>query len=291
MVKGNQKQDNERKLYVGFANVRVAAVNPDRKELNALLGKEDSEDDKPIEYVDEYDGTPRVRIAVWLREEGTNRLFVHSFNMLNKERTNKDGSKYQYINNTCSTSWADEDSNLMEWFTKFTNKNKEVVGDKTFRKALVGEEELASLIRSWLGKLNFNDPDTDVTVDTKKLFKGNFKELQEQIDGDFDTSFVALLGVRTVEPKEGEEGETKQYQAVYGKSFLPGQFIKYINNDLKFPTDYTKKVWSKFSDEVTGEYGANFYYEFEPLAEYDKSRDLSASDEKKQDLVETDSKY
>lgn len=292
MVKGQQRQEMERKLYAGFAEVNVVAINPNRKQLNELLGKEDSDDDKEIEYVDEYQDTPRVRIAVWLQDKAK-RLFVHSFNILKKERTNKDGNKYQYINSVQSTSWADEDTNLQTWFTNFTDKEKNVTGDKTYRKALIGEEELASLIRAWLGRLNFNKEDTDVTVDTAPLFKGNFKELQSQIGGDFDKSFVVLLGVRTVEPKEGEEGETKQYQAVYGKSFLQDQFMKYINNGLKFPNDYTKKTWAKFKEEVEGEYGAgpNFYYEFEPVAEYDRDRDLASSSTKKKDLVQEDNGY
>lgn len=292
MVKGQQRQETERKLYAGFAEVRVVAINPNRKQLNELLGKEDSNEDKEIDYVDEYQDVPRVRIAVWL-QDSQKRLYVHSFNILNKERTNKEGNKYQFINSVQSTSWADEEANLQTWFTNFTDKEKNALGAKTYRKALIGEEELASLIRAWLGRLNFNKEDTDVTVDTAPLFKGNFKELQSQIGGDFDTSFVVLLGVRTVEPKEGEEGETKQYQAVYGKSFLQAQFMKYINLGLKFPNDYTKKAWAKFKEEVEGEYGAgpNFYYEFEQVAEYNKEKDLAASAEKKKDLVAEDSKY
>lgn len=281
MVKGNQKESGKR-LFVGLTSVAVVAINPNRKELNKLLGKEDKDDDKEIDYVDEYEDYPRVRISIWLRDQQNDNLYNYSFNMLNKEKLNKTGDKYQYINSTCTTSWVDDEENLPEWFTKFTDfKSKEVLGDKTYRKALQGEEELANFIRVWLGKLNWNHPDTEVEINTKDLFAGKFKELQSQIEGDYDTSFVVLMGVRTVEPKEGEEGETKQYQTIYGKSFLPGSFIKYINNGMNFPNERTLKIWDKFVAEVTGEYGANFYVELEPLAEYDKSRDLSASKEKK----------
>lgn len=290
-IKGNQRQDNEKKLYVGFANVKVVSINPTRKQMNTLVGKEDSDKDEEINYVDEFDGNQRVRIVIWLKEEGTGRLFIHSFNILNKERINLAGDKYQYINNVCSTGWADEESNLMDWFVNFTTKEKEVIGKKTYRKALVGEEELANFIRAWLNKLNFNNPATDVTISTKDLFAGKFKELQEQVDGDFVTPFVALFGVRTVVPKEGEEGEIKKYQAIYGKNFLQSQFIKFINNGNKMPNDYTKKQWSRFVEEVSGEYGANFYYELEPLTEYDAERDLIGSGEKLKDLTAEDSKY
>lgn len=291
MVKGNQRESGK-KLYVGLTSVAIVAINPSRKELNKLLGREDKDDDQEIDYVDEYNDVARVRMSIWLRDQVNDNLYVHSFNILNKERMNKTEDKYQFINSTCTTSWVDEEENLPEWFTHFTDfKTKEVLGSKTYRKALQGEDELANLIRAWLGKLNWNHVDTEVEINTKDLFAGKFKELQAQIDGDYDTPFTILMGVRTVEPKEGEEGETKQYQAIYGKSFLPGSFIKYINNDMKFPNERTSKIWNKFSEEVTGEYGANFYTELEPLAEYDRSRDLAASAEKKQEVDADDSQY
>lgn len=291
MVKGNQKESGK-KLYVGLTSVAVVAINPSRKDLNKLLGKEDKDDDQEIDYVDEYDGTPRIRMSIWLRDQANDNLYVHSFSILNKECLNKAGDKNQYINSTCTTSWIDEEENLPEWFTKFTDfKTKEVLGDKTYRKALQGEESLSTFIRSWLGKLNWNHPDTEVEINTKDLFAGKFKELQSQIEGDYDTPFVVLMGVKTSEPKEGEEGEAKQYQTVYGKSFLPGSFIKYINNDMKFPNERTLKIWDKFVTEVTGEYGANFYVELEPLAEYDRSRDLAASAEKKVEIEDDSTGY
>jgi len=291
-VKGKQRTATEfvKKLYVGFTSVKVVAVNPSREELNKLIGKEDTPEDKPIEYSGtDQEGNDRMRILFCLKDDESKELFFYSFNLTNKERKNKDGDKCQVVNSTCITSWAPylkkgdaitdkvDESVLQDWFLNFTSKEKENLGPKKWRKALAGEEELVTLLRAWLGRLNFMDPETEVLVDTKKLFKQNFKELRELIsldeEGKFttdglDSPFVILLGVR-----KDEDDPTKKYQQVWGKGFLPNSFMKYINNGMKFPSDYTKKVWKKFSEDVTGDYGFDGYTELVPLAEYDPAKD------------------
>lgn len=308
-VKGRQKEQKEftNKQFVGFTSVKVVAVNPNREELNKILGKEDTPDDKPITYLGtDQEGNDRMRMLFVLRDDKNDHTFFHSFNLTNKVRKNKEGDKCQIVNSTCSTSWApfikaldkkgkvilDEDgketyttnvdeSLIQSWFANFTNKEKEVLGPKKWRPALSGEEELVTLLRSWLGRLDYMDIETEVFVDTAKLFKENFKELRELISldeegnftaGGLDTEFVVLLGVRT-----DEEDATKKYQQVWSKAFLPAGFIKYINNGMKFPTDYSKKIFKKFKDDVEGEYGFNGYTELVPLKEYDETKDIAGS--------------
>lgn len=308
-VKGRQKEQKEftNKLFVGFTAVKVIAVNPTREELNKILGKEDSQEDKAITYLgSDQEGNDRMRILFVLKDDKNEKIFFHSFNLTNKVRKNKEGDKCQIVNSTCSTSWApfikaldkkgkailDENGKetytekvnaelIQDWFANFTNKEKEVLGPKKWREALSGEEELVTLLRSWLGRLDFMDPETEVFVDTAKLFKENFKELRELIsldesgnftDGGLDTPFVVLLGVRT-----DEDDATKKYQQIWGKAFLPAGFMKYINNDMKFPTDYSKKIFKKFKEEVEGDYGFNGYTELVPLIEYDEAKDIAGS--------------
>ncbi len=326
-VKGKQKEQTEfkNKQFVGFTSVKVVAVNPDREELNKILGKEDGPDDKPITYAGkDPDGNDRMRMLFVLKDKDNN-TFFHSFNLTNKVRKNKEGDKCQIVNSTCSTSWAplikaldkkgkpvfdeegkpmyttDIDASLIQdWFANFTTKEKDgeprkVLGPKKWRPALSGEEELVTLLRSWLGRLDFMDPETEVFVDTAKLFDENFKELRELIsldeDGKFtagglDTEFVVLLGVRT-----DEEDATKKYQQVWSKAFLPAGFMKYINNGMKFPTDYSKKIFKKFKEEVEGEYGFNGYTELVPLTEYDAAKDFAGSSATGKEVSSTSAEY
>lgn len=292
-VKGKQKEQKEfaKELFVGFTSVKVVAVNPTRDEVNKLIGKESSDEDKELTYLgNDLEGNDRLRLAFWLQDMKTSKLYVHSFNLTNKDRKNKDGTKVQVINQTCTTTWApiDEDGKVNEkvipdWFLKFTDREGKTLGPKKWRKSLAGEEELGIFLRSWLGKLNWSDPETEVMVDTKKLFKENYKELRELITLDekgefttegYDTPFVVLLGVRT-----DENDTTKKYQQVWSKGFLPNDYMRHINNGgstgPKFSNEYAKKVWKKFKDEILGDYGFDGYTELIPIAEYDVTKDVT----------------
>ena len=282
-VKGKQRQETEFKkdLFVGFTTVRVVAVNPSREELNKLFGKEDADNDKPIEYLNQdQEGNDRLRLTFWLHDEARDKYFPYSFNLTNKERQNKDKDKVQLVNSTCTTTWVPyisgtekpDESLIQSWFKTFTDKDKVEIGKKKWRKALMGEEELANLLRAWLGRLNWNDVDTEVQVDTDKLFKQKYQELRSLIDGDYDTPFVVLLGVRT-----DENDSSKKYQQVYGKSFLQASFMKNISKGMSFGNDYQKKVWKRFEEEVNGEYGFDAYFELGPLTEYDESKDIAGA--------------
>ncbi len=292
-VKGKQKEVKEggNQLSVGFTTVKLVAVNPTREELNKLLGNEDGKTDEIVYLGSDDEGHSRLRLTFLLEDTLTGRIYFYSFNLTDKERKNKEGDKCQLINSTCSTSWlpykkdkegnvtSEVDESLMQdWFSNFTDKDKNKLGAKKWRKALAGEEELGTLLRSWLGRMNFSDPETEVMIDTKKLFKENYKELRSLIsltsEGEFseegfDTPFVVLLGVRT-----DDKDNTKKYQQIW-KSFLPDGFMRYVNNGLKFPSDYTKRVWKKFKEDVEGDYGFNGYTELVALTEYDASKDIT----------------
>lgn len=305
-VSGDVKSNNEVKKYIGFTQVKVIAVNPTRSELNRILGKEDSEDDKPIEYVGEdKEHNTRVRLSFWLQEDKKldadekAKLFVYSFNITDKARISKDELKTQYINNVAITSWTafevDEDGKPTEvvdeslfptWFTNYIDKDGNDLGEKVYRQAKVGEEELAILLRSWLGKVNFSKPNGNITIDPDRLLKEDFDELKELITSSYSTPFVILTGVRT-----DENDATKQYQQVYGKGFLPNGFMQYINDGLKFTTDFAKKAWTKFERDVTGEYGFDAYFDLVPLKEYDAEEDVAQSSTTKKEVTKTDANY
>jgi len=280
MVKGNQTGQSSKATtkYVGFTKVQVAAVNPTRSQLNKLLGKEDSPEDKEIVYLSEdQNGNERVRLSFWLYDDNLKNYFVHSFNLTNRERLSKDGLKSQYVNCTCTTAWTDEESNLPTWFTSF-QKDGHSIGDKQYRKALLGEEELAIFLRSWLGRMVWTNLNCSVLIDTKALFSGDYSELQNLIDGEYDTPFVILTGVRT-----DENDSEKQYQQVYGKSFLPKSFMEYIEGlekrgDKVFPNEYAKKAWNRFETGVNDkDFGFDAYFELAPIKEYDRDKDITAS--------------
>ena len=263
-----QKPTNDfvKELYTGFGLMRIAGVNPTRAELAKILGKkEDEEEKEELKYLDtDKEGKDRLRLAFWLYNEENDKYFVQSIgNIYNEPRISKTGDKVQMVNSTCDVTWVPllkdangnytdkpDESVLPEWFTTFTSKEKEVLGKKKYRVAIRGEEEIVTLLRAFIS-MDWYDPETEVLLDTKRLFQENLKEIKDVIfDERMTKTFVALLGVRT-----SDQDVSKKYQEVY-KKYLPSSYMKFIKNGNKFNA-YSQGTWEKFTKELDGKYGFN----------------------------------
>ena len=114
--------------------------------------------------------------------------------------------------------------------------------------------------------------------------RGNLSDLKEQINGEYSTNIVALATVKTVI----KDDETKEYQGVYNKAFLPAYAIKqfrlvdFTKNDvvegLRKKKSKDLKPHERFVINVTGEYGCRDFYLLKDLKEYNSEDNLVASD-------------
>lgn len=259
----------------GLFEANVIAINPTLEEFKDKLGMELKEDSKAAEYLGETkDGNNYLRVDVWLEEVKNKDKFKVSFFLEDKERENKDGTKKQYINSVGQCSWAADENDLAEWFTK----------GRDYRVAYTGEEDLYNFMRTWLADLDYRDVDTVLQLEWKKLMRGNVKDLRDQINGEFAKSVVALA---TVIVKE-RDGESKEYQGVYNKAFIGGYALKQFRlvdygnkktqESLKSKKPKDLKTHEKFVVNVIGEYGCKDYYTFKDLQEYNPDDNLVASD-------------
>jgi hypothetical protein len=259
---------------VGLFEAKVIAINPDAEEYKESLGIELKEDSKAVEYLGKsQDGNITLRVDVWLEEVKNKDKFKTTFFLENKEKENKDQTKKQYINTIGSCSWADDINNLPTWFSA-----------RECRVAYVGEEELYNFLRTWLGDLDYRDAETTLQLDWKKLMKGNVKDIKDQINGEWCTNVVALATIKTVIKDE----ETKEYQGVYNKAFLPAYSIKQFrlvdfSNPATVASLRTKKSkdlkpHERFVLNVSGEYGCKDFFIFKDLKEYNPDDNLVASD-------------
>lgn len=272
--KEQQQQFDAPVRKVGLFEANVVAINPDIQEYKEVLGIELKEDSKATEYLGKsQDGNTTLRVDVWLENVKDEEKFKVTFFLEDKEKENKDRTKKQYINSIGSCSWADDANNLPDWF-----KSRES------RVAFVGEEELYNFMRTWLGNLDYRDAETTLQLDWKKLMKGNVKDLKDQIDGEYCTNIVALATIKTVI----KDDETKEYQGVYNKAFLPAYAIKqfrlvdFTKNDvvdgLRKKKSKDLKPHERFVLTVTGEYGCRDFYLLKDLKEYNSEDNLVASD-------------
>jgi hypothetical protein len=277
MIQGDQREQKQVQEFakkVGLFEAEVVAINPTAEEYKEALDIELPAESKATEYLGKSrDGNTYLRVDVWLKDVKSGDKFKTTFFLEDKERENKDGSKKQYINNIGRCAWADDPNNLADWFAK-----------RDYRVAYVGEEELYEFLRTWLGKLDFMKEDSVLQADWKKLMKGNVSELKGQVDGAYCTNIGALA---TVIMKE-KDGESKEYQGVYNKAFLPAYALKnfrLINyNDVTVQSALRGKKLKdlkpheRFVINVTGEYGCRDFYILRDLKEYNAEDNLVASD-------------
>jgi len=276
---GGKKRENtgsgESTRKVGLFEANVIAINPTIEEYKDKLGIELKEDSKAAEYLGETkDGNNYLRVDVWLQKVNSDDKFKTSFFLEDKERENKDGTKKQYINSIGMCSWAADENDLAEWFTK----------GRDFRVAYTGEEDLYNFMRTWLADLDYRDSETVLQLEWKKLMRGNIKDLKDQIDGEWCKSVVALA---TVIVKE-RDGESKEYQGIYNKTFLGGYTLKQfrlidydnkkVQESLKNKKIKDLKPHEKFVVNVIGEYGCKDYYILKDIQDYNSADNLVASD-------------
>jgi hypothetical protein len=276
---GGKKRENtgsgDSVKKVGLFEATVVAINPTIEEYKDKLGVELKEDSKSAEYLGETkDGNNYLRVDFWLEEVKNKDKFKVSFFLEDKERENKDGTKKQYINSIGMCSWAADENDLADWFTK----------GRDYRVAYTGEEDLYNFMRTWLADLDYRDADTVLQLEWKKLIRGNVKDLKDQIDGEWAKSVVALA---TVIVKE-RDGESKEYQGIYNKAFLSGYALKQfrlvdygskkLQGELKNKKPKDLKAHEKFVVNVTGEYGCKDFFVLKDLQDYNADDNLVASD-------------
>ena len=276
-IGGKKRESTQQTEYakkVGLFEANVIAVNPTPEEYNDILGIQLQDGSKATEYLGESnDKKKTLRVDFWLEEVKSRDKFKLTFFLEDKVKENKDATKKQYINNVGTCSWAADPNDLPTWFTS-----------RDYRVAFVGEEEFYNFVRTWLGGLDYRDASTTLQLDWKSLMKGNLKDLKAQLGGEYATTVVALATIKTVE----KEGETKEYQGVYNKAFLPSYNLKQfrlidynradILSGLKQKKTKDLKPHERFVLNVTGEYGCKDFYILKDMKEYNANDNLVASD-------------
>ena len=260
---------------MGLFEANVIAINPTLEEFKDKLGMDLKDDSKAAEYLGETrDGNNYLRVDFWLQRVNSDEKYKVSFFLEDKERENKDGTKQQYINSIGMCTWAADENDLPEWFTK----------GRDYRVAYVGEEDLYNFMRTWLSELDYRDADTVLQLEWKKLMRGNVKDLRDQINGEWCKSVVALA---TVIVKE-RDGESKEYQGIYNKAFVGGYALKQFRlvdysssktqEALKNKKPRDLKAHEKFVMNIIGEYGCKDYYILKDIQDYNPDDNLVASD-------------
>lgn len=231
IAKGVETKEFETKRYVGFAPVRIIAVNPNKKELEALYGRE-FEEPQYTSTVQNKDGkdVQSIRLS-FIVQPDTNRVSVDSlFNVsmfLRKEYLfNTDKTKVKVIDKYGRTAWVTVEQAKNHEIPMYKNGPAKI--DSGYRPMYRGEEELIDFIKCYLGIPNIDIYDNktgswivnstpsncEVQFDSiDSFFSGNIKELKEAVSYQPNNFIKVLFGVR--------ENDGKTYQ-----TFFTGKFAK-----------------------------------------------------------------
>jgi len=313
-MKVNQNQGSiENIKYVGVSVVTPLVFNPNREELDKVLGVERADDYVPKDefvYVKENvelkqkdkEGNEldsifcdQLNITVWVKEEKTKKAFPINFTIYNAEDVSSTG-KYKFVNQHGKSIYCDSAENLSEYFTHTPGKIKQPL---EYRKAFKGEANFLEFLASWTNINPFDNQSSLFVEDTKKFWAGNMKELNS-ILVDFSTNSVMVnfnVKVKEVSDDQGNT-EIKEYNRIATKAFCSGGMMKYFRqyakNNFKDLNGKAKISGvsmynlNKFVEDIYGDYGVKDHTFKGELIEYDPNANPVNTDSA---IVHDDSSY
>ena len=246
IARGNESQEaREFKRYIGVAPVFIKAVNPNKKEHEALFNTTLEEAPNYVTNT-EVDGNDvaNARIQVVFQPDVekigfemplvTMTLFIQ-----NRPRVGANSGKTQVIDKYGRTAWATPEELAAHAIPVYSNGPADI--DKDYRPAYVGEEELMEFVKdylcipsinTWDANLKKMVPNTKVKPEEcecrfdnlDKIFKGDFSEIKDALGFQPTNKVKVMLGVRT-----SDDG--KLYQAVYTRKFLRNSSTNFSSLD------------------------------------------------------------
>lgn len=248
IARGNEsKEAQEFKRYTGVAPVFIKAINPDKKEHEALFNTTLDEAPKYVSNIEDNDGNTiqSARIQVVLEPDVekigfemplvTMALFIQ-----NRARVGAKSGKTQVIDKYGRTAWASPDELAAHAIPVYSNGPADI--DKDYRPAYVGEEELMAFVKAYLCIPNVTiwDDNLKKMVPNPKvkpeececrfdnlsnLFKGDFSEIKDALGFQPTNKVKVLLGVRT------DASSGKLFQTVYTRKFLKNSVTNFNSLD------------------------------------------------------------
>lgn len=263
-----------RSLYTGIEKFKIVAVNPTMTELEAM-GKNVKEE--PVYTGVNDQGVAYARISFHLDnyadERGANHPVIrtnHEFYIYDKTKISSNG-KVQVINKYGQSVWITPE----ELNTKTIPESMAAwLKADGLKAAKEGEGILVDFLRSFFNVAsvatatkNGNIADAEAYIsNTDALFKGDFSELRNSIDG-VENKIKVLLGVKTTD-------EGKSYQATYNRSSLRVYMENYANFEKNL------KDYKANGGASNVEFGANDFVlrEYDPNLTVDYIEEASVGD-------------
>ena len=235
---GKESVEGAFKLYKGMAAFNMVAVNPTKKGLEALQGREIG--NEPEYKGRNDDGVDTMRVVFYAKtnpeakvNSGIELMVPISFLLTKAQRVGQTSGKVQVIDKYGRTAWATPEEVASKAIPQYASGPANI--SKDYRPAYQGEEQLVDFLIQWLnipspanykdGKwvMKSNPEDSEVSLDMEALFKGNVTELQELVKLASAYLVKAAVGITT--------GEGRQYQDVFTRKFVKNAVTDYSKVD------------------------------------------------------------
>ena len=298
----NKEASEDRVYYVGNGNTRILAINPSNEQKAKMFGSELDESKLETEYCkqgeikigEESEVVDQAGIWVYVQEQKTKKITPIIFNLANHTANPSKEGKKLFLNSLGGSCYAMTDNDLPDWFTSsnwIDKKTQESMSlSRDVREAYIGEKELYAFLQQWIQPNGFSSEDgkkcdQSLFLDLKKVFNGNFKELQDLLKNDViaELPVICAFGVKTK-----DDGSLQQ--AISNKFFLKGSEFTRLNNfsskldgveviaALTGKKDYDLKRFSKDVNDAEHGYAAKVFYQFCPIKQYNPDENPVATD-------------
>lgn len=252
-ITGNKKEASASSSYsksYGISGYDILGVNMSNKDLKALgFYVKEEDEDKAREFVSERDGVAVVQLEFACQSKGPDKkLRKFSFWLENKNSRNseeKERALFKFINDQGRTAWSlkpNEFVGLSEAYSVYFTGQDDAYNPRPAKR---GEEEFMLFMRACMA-IDFKNGGT-IKYNLKKLFNGNFKEIQDDLKSDFLTPVIVAT---TIKVKQTDEG-MKEYESFYPYAFAPGSNFKFLMNKKDYTDEDVAQIHAKISGNKT----------------------------------------
>lgn len=224
------KDSVEIKRYVGVAPVQIVAINPTKAELENIYNTTLEREPEYLGSV-ERDGKniPHIRIDFIVRtnpekSKGIEMTTKMSFFIRKAFMTNRDNTKVKVVDKYGRTAWVTQDEFKNKLIPQYANGPARI--DSNYRALYMGEEELLSFVKNYLGiqevdeyvngtwQMRANPADYEAGFNNiENWIKGDISEVKNAIAMMPNNYVKVLFGVRHTD-------DGKDYQDVFTRATM-----------------------------------------------------------------------
>lgn len=226
---------------IGFTKCKVVGINPDEEQVEKFTGESVDE----LTYIWEREGEKRGKVDIYLQDLSDD-VYKHTIYISEEEVVSRQ-RKYLYVNCIGETQYADNESDLRDFFKFFqetewldgkpvSSKN---IAPKEYHIARKGEVDLLHFRKILLNR-DMKNVNANLFLNWDNLLDGNFERLTKDIPDNGEFHLTCFLYVN-------ENLEQKVW-----REFLPVKMLPEINTGSF--SKYTQSTWNKYKANIENEY-------------------------------------